>query len=83
MSGGEVDREPLRAHFAAVIGGRRDLLPADGASLVDECILDSFGLAEVVALVERVYGVKVPDKDLSLTTFASIDRIAAYVAARR
>jgi len=83
VSGAAVDREPLRAHFAAVIGGRRDLLPADHVSLVDEGILDSFGLAEVVALVERAYGVKVPDADLALKTFDSIDKIAAYVAARR
>ncbi|TPW00892.1 MAG: hypothetical protein FD124_3867 [Alphaproteobacteria bacterium] len=33
MSG--VDREPLRAHMAALIGGDRSLLPADGVSLVD------------------------------------------------
>ena len=83
MSAASVDREPLRAHFTALIGGRRELLPADDVSLVDEGILDSFGLAELVTLVERAYGVKVPDKDLSLATFDSIDKIAAYVAARR
>ena len=83
MSGGAVDREPLRAHFTALIGGRRELLPADEASLVDEGVLDSFGLAELVALVERAYGIKVPDADLSLATFESIDKIAAYVATRR
>jgi acyl carrier protein len=83
VSATDVDREPLRAHFTAVIGGRRDLLPADGVSLVDEGILDSFGLAELVSLVERVYGVKVPDADLSLATFDSIDKIAAYVTTRR
>jgi acyl carrier protein len=83
VSGASVDREPLRAHFTALIGGRRELLPADDISLVDEGILDSFGLAELVTLVERAYGVKVPDKDLSLATFDSIDKISAYVAARR
>jgi len=83
VSAASVDREPLRSHFTALIGGRRELLPADDVSLVDEGILDSFGLAELVTLVERAYGVKVPDKDLSLATFDSIDKIAAYVAARR
>lgn len=82
MSGpAEVDKEPLRSHFTAVIGGDRKLLPGDGESLVDEGILDSFGLAELMAFVERTYGVKVPDADLSLDRFASIDKIAAYVAA--
>lgn len=78
-----VDREPLRAHFTAIIGGDRRQLPGDDASLVDEGILDSFGLAELMALLERAYGVKVPDGDLSLTKFESVDKIAAYVAARR
>lgn len=78
-----VDREPLRAHFTAIIGGDRRQLPGDDASLVDEGILDSFGLAELMALLERAYGVQVPDGDLSLTKFESVDKIAAYVAARR
>ena len=84
MSGaGEVDRAPLRSHFIAVIGGDAKLLPADGESLVDEGILDSFGLAELVALIERSYGVKVPDAELALANFESIDKIAAWVAAAR
>jgi acyl carrier protein len=78
-----VDREPLRAHFARVIGGNRALLPADGASLLDEGLLDSFGLAELVAVIEGAYGVRVPDEDIALANFESIERIAAYVAARR
>jgi acyl carrier protein len=77
----DVDREPLRIHFTAVIGGDRKLLPGDGESLVDEGILDSFGLAELVAFIERTYGVKVPDADLALVRFESIDKIAAWVAA--
>lgn len=80
---GGIDREPLRAHFARVIGGDRALLPADGVSLVDEGLLDSFGLAELVAVVEGAYGVRVPDEDISLSNFESIERIAAYVVARR
>jgi acyl carrier protein len=79
----DVDREPLRAHFTELIGGDRGLLPADGESLVDEGLLDSFGLADVIALLERVYGVRVPDEDIALDNFASIEKIAAYVAAHR
>jgi acyl carrier protein len=78
-----VDREPIRAHFTAIIGGNRALLPPDDASLVEEGILDSFGLAELVALIESAYGVKVPDGDIALDSFESVDKIAAYVVARR
>lgn len=78
-----VDREPLRAHFTALIGGDRALLPADDQSLVSEGILDSFGLAELVAVIEAEYGVRMPDEDISLRTLESIERIAAYIAAHR
>ena len=79
----EVDREPLRAHVVELIGGDRSMLPDDDASLVDEGILDSFGLAELVALVESKYGVKVPDADMKLANFESIGKIAAWIAAHR
>jgi acyl carrier protein len=78
-----VDREPLRAHVVGLIGGDRAMLPADGVSLVDEGILDSFGLAELVALIESRYDVKVKDGDMSLANFESIDRIAAWIEAHR
>jgi acyl carrier protein len=78
-----VDREPLRAHFTRAIGGDRKLLPTDGVSLVDEGILDSFGLAELVAVIEAEYGLRVPDEDIALSNFESIERIAAYIAAHR
>jgi acyl carrier protein len=78
-----IDREPLRAHFIHKIGGDRELLPKDHESLVDEGILDSFGLAELGALISSAYGVNVPDEDLSLKNFESIDKIAAYLARRR
>ena len=75
-----VDPEPLRAHFTGKIGGDRDLLPEDAADLVDEGILDSFGLAELVALIQASYGVEIPDSDIKLETFGSIEKIVAYVA---
>ena len=50
--------------------------------LVEEGILDSFGLAELVALIESRYGVKVPDGDIALETFGSIEKIVAYVAGK-
>ncbi|MBI4879951.1 MAG: acyl carrier protein [Planctomycetes bacterium] len=78
-----VDRAPLRAHFLAKIGGDPALLPADSQSLAEEGILDSFGLAELLLLIERAYGVRVPDGDASVERFESIDKIVRYIAARR
>jgi acyl carrier protein len=78
-----LDREPILTYLAEKIGGDRGLLPKGNVSLVDEGILDSFGLADLVAFLEKSYGVKVPDKDLALANFDSIDKIAGYVEARR
>lgn len=77
-----VDLDPLRKFFTDKIGGDASLLPKDDESLVDAGILDSFGLAELIAWIESTYGVKVPDRDLALENFASIDRTATYIAAR-
>lgn len=75
-----LDREPILAYLAEKIGGSRDLLPPHDESLVDAGVLDSFGLADLVAAMESAYGVKVPDPDISMQTFESIDKIAAYLA---
>lgn len=77
------DLEPIRGYFAEKIGGDRSLLPKDSESLVDEGILDSFGLAELVATIEKLYGVKIPDKDIKLQNFDSFVKIAAYVDSKR
>lgn len=78
-----MDSEPLLAYLANLIGGDRKLLPKPSESLVDEGVIDSFGLADLVALLEKSYGVKVPDKDLALANFDTIDKIAAYVDSHR
>ncbi|HKX45095.1 MAG TPA: acyl carrier protein [Planctomycetota bacterium] len=82
MSGG-VDREPLRDYFTRLIGGDREMLPADDASLVDEGILDSFGLSELTAFVQATYGVRVADEHISFDHLGTIAKIAAYVGSRR
>lgn len=77
-----VDRELIRAHFIEKIGGDRDLMPDDDANLVDEGILDSFGLAELVAVIQTTFEIEVPDADIKLETFCSITKIADYIAAK-
>lgn len=56
-------------------------MPADEASLVEEGILDSFGLAELIAMLESRYALKIPDRDLKLEIFESIAKIGRYVEA--
>lgn len=83
MSESPVDREAIHAYLTEKIGGDRDLLPPDGESLVDAGILDSFGLAELVAMVEEQFGVKVPEADIAMQTFENVDLIVKYVESQR
>jgi acyl carrier protein len=73
------DLDPIRRYFTEKIGGDRSLLPKDSESLVEEGILDSFGLAELIATVEKLYAVKIPDKDIKLQNVDSIVKIGSLI----
>ena len=77
------DLEPIRLYFLEKIGGDRALLPSDDASLVEEGVLDSFGLAELIAEIEARYGVRVPQKDIQLRSFDTIAKIGRYLDSRK
>jgi acyl carrier protein len=51
-------------------------------NLFDDGILDSFGLPDLVAALEKEFGVRVPDKDLLPTNFTSIQAIDGYLTRR-
>jgi acyl carrier protein len=58
-------------------------IPDDAdASLFELGVLDSFGLMDAVARLEEVFGVKVPDADLTPRRFETLAKIEAYFAAR-
>lgn len=48
-------------------------------SLFDSGVLDSFGLQDMVSELEKVFGLKIPDSDLTPRKFESIERIEAYL----
>jgi acyl carrier protein len=52
----------------------------DGASLLENGIIDSTGVLELVAHMEGIYHVKVKDDELIPDNFDSIDAIVAYLA---
>ena len=51
----------------------------DDASLLEEDVLDSTGVLELVAFLEERYGVAVADEELLPENLDSLDAIAAYV----
>jgi acyl carrier protein len=58
-------------------------IPADlEESLFESGVVDSFGLPDMVAALEKEFGVQVPDADLNPRKFDSLARIESYLNSR-
>jgi len=57
----------------------KNSLPGDSESLFDAGVLDSFALTDVVAGLEKSFGIRIPDSDVSPRKFDSIERIETYL----
>ncbi len=55
---------------------------ADDASLIDNDIIDSTAVLELVAFIEDSFGVAMADADIVPANLDSLSRIAAFVGAR-
>jgi acyl carrier protein len=55
---------------------------ADGASFLEEGIVDSMGIMELVMFVEENFQVTVEDEDLVPDNFDSVSRLASYIRAK-
>jgi acyl carrier protein len=49
------------------------------ASFLDQGIIDSTGVLELVAYLEKTWGIKVSDDELTPENLDSIDAVAAYL----
>jgi acyl carrier protein len=56
---------------------------SDDASFLDEGIVDSMNVLEIVTFVEKHFGLKVEDSDIVPDNFDSVSRIAAYVGRKQ
>ena len=52
---------------------------SDEASMLENGLIDSTGVLELVAFVEEKYGISVADEELVPTNFDSVDNLAEYV----
>jgi len=52
---------------------------SDEVSFLEEGIVDSIGVMELVAFVEENFSVKVDDLDVTPENFDSVNRMAAYI----
>ena len=55
----------------------------DGASLLDQGIIDSTGVLEVILFLETRFGVAVEDAEMVPENLDSIDAIAGFVARKK
>lgn len=80
--------EQLLAQIKAMVVERLflDVAPediADEANLMQEYNLDSVNLFEIVVGLEEEFGITLEDTDFSTDTFATVQSIAEFVAAKR
>ncbi len=81
----EVARERVAADVEAFVRARfsvprSDLLFTRTVDLFEEGYVDSTGLVELIAHVEELYGIRLPEEALFDTSFGNIDGIARVVA---
>ena len=58
---------------------RNDVAPDPDESLFDSGYLDSFALTDMVAEIEREFGIAIPDSDLTPRRFDTLTRIESYI----
>jgi acyl carrier protein len=75
------DKQKKLAGIVRRISGKA-VDPEPDESLFDAGYLDSFALLDLVAEIEREFGIKIPDADLNPRRFDSLTRIAEYIDSR-
>ncbi len=58
-------------------------LQSDKMSLLDEGIIDSVGVMELVAFLEQDFSLKVDDEDLIPENLDSIDNLVGYITRKQ
>jgi acyl carrier protein len=55
----------------------------DKTLLLEEKIIDSVGMLELMAFVEATFGIEVPDEDITPDHFGTISRLVNYIELSR
>ena len=73
-------QQSIRAFIVENFYVPEDATLADDTSLIESGVVDSTGVLEIVAFLERELGIAVPDDDIVPANLDSIGRIVAYAA---
>ena len=71
--------EVIRTHIAQNILFSKTYPHADDASFLEEGIIDSMNVMELILFVEEQFGLEVADDEIVPDNFDSVARIAAFV----
>jgi len=55
----------------------------DDASFLEQAIIDSVGFMELVAFVQKEYGIEVGPQELVRDNFDSVNKLARYIASKQ
>jgi len=87
LSGERNARDGIRDQFRgfiignfAVPGGEAGL--KNDASLLEEGIMDSTGVLDLVMFIEETFGIQVKDEELTPENLDSVDRLVTFVEKR-
>jgi acyl carrier protein len=59
--------------------GRKGIHLNDDTMLLEEKVIDSVGVLELLFFVEETFGIEVPEEDISPDHFGTISRLALYI----
>jgi acyl carrier protein len=76
-------KEQIKAFISSNFYVPEGVALEDGSSLLDQGIVDSTGVLEVVAFLESTFGIKVEDQELLPENLDSIQRLADFVARKK
>jgi acyl carrier protein len=77
-----MDRQAKIIELIRIVS-KKDITPAADESLFESGLLDSFALTDLVAAIEKEFGLTIPDSDLSPRKFETLERIEAYLDSRK
>jgi acyl carrier protein len=70
---------PIRDFIATNLLYSKEFTYADDASLLREGIIDSLGVVELVEFVQKQFGVKTEQNEVTPDNFDSVAKLAAFV----
>jgi acyl carrier protein len=72
----------LREFIAENFLFRADAEVSDNQSLLDTGVMDSTGVLELIAFLEKTYGITVADEEIVPENLDSIDKMKSYLSTK-